>query len=255
MALGTTTAKDVIFRALRMTAICFPNEIPSLNYIQTGIELLNEALDDYSSSSLYIPYKKTLTFPIVNGKATYTIGTLPTNDIITTAEVITLLTATFNFGTPNSQIIPLPIFLPEEIEYYSRLQKFSQIPSGIIFNRDSENCTLTLYPIPPSGTGNSTITINFKQAFLNVEANTVMIDCPYWYLKFLRYDLAPELVGEYQIGQWTAEQEEERKQLRQKVKSANYVLKAAVPKRDAPRGNLGWGGGIWGGRGIRGGMF
>jgi len=250
MQLPSVTAKDVIFKALHMTAICMPTETPTLNYIQTALDLLNEQLSTFSATKLHIPYRTKLSFTPINNQGSYTIGALPTNDIVTTAEPIELLSASIQYQINNSWLIPIEILVPEELDYCARNQNAYTYPLGVSLERGQFNGTLEfLNPIAVNS--GALVYLTFAQAFLQVTLDTIMTDCPQWYLKFLRYKLAFELIGFYQIGQWTEAQQKLMDKLETMILAANFTLKVSVPRRDLPQGDMGWsyarsGYGLWG---------
>jgi len=75
------TTNDVIINALYLTGELGVGESPDPFMIRTGLDILNELLDFYSSDSIYIPFLTTIDFNFVVGKDTYSISDMVPADI------------------------------------------------------------------------------------------------------------------------------------------------------------------------------
>lgn len=76
------TTNDVITNALYLIGELGTDENPDAFMLETGLDLLNEIIDKFSSDSIYIPFLTTLNFTMVPGKASYTIA-----DVIAGADI------------------------------------------------------------------------------------------------------------------------------------------------------------------------
>jgi len=74
MAQVTRTTNDVIINALYLLGELGVGETPDGFMLATGLELINELLDKFSSDSIYIPFLTTIDFNFVPGIDTYSIS-------------------------------------------------------------------------------------------------------------------------------------------------------------------------------------
>ena len=68
------TTNDVIINSLYLLGELAVGEVPDAFMLSTGLDLLNELLDKFSSDSIYIPYLTTINFTMVVGVDTYTVS-------------------------------------------------------------------------------------------------------------------------------------------------------------------------------------
>jgi len=68
------TTNDVIVNALYLIGELGVGETPDSFMLTTGLELINELLDKFSSDSIYIPFLTTIDFTMVVGQDTYSIS-------------------------------------------------------------------------------------------------------------------------------------------------------------------------------------
>jgi len=76
------TTNDVIVNALYLIGELGVGETPDGFMLSTGLELINELLDKFSSDSIYIPFLTTIKFNFIVGKDTYSISDMMPADII-----------------------------------------------------------------------------------------------------------------------------------------------------------------------------
>lgn len=77
------TTNDVIVNSLYLIGELGVGETPDSFMLSTGLDLINELLDKFSSDSIYIPYLTTLESQFIVGKDTYSIS-----DIIVGTDII-----------------------------------------------------------------------------------------------------------------------------------------------------------------------
>ena len=65
------TTNDVIINALYLLGELGVDEGPDAFMLQTGLDLINELIDKFSSDSIYIPYLTTIDHQFIAGKDTY----------------------------------------------------------------------------------------------------------------------------------------------------------------------------------------
>lgn len=103
------TTNDLIINSLYLIGELGVGETPDAFMLSTGIELINELLDKFSSDSIYIPYLTTLNHQFVVGQQTYSISDMMTADI-TADRVVDLSFANYvvpGIGTANAVVITL----------------------------------------------------------------------------------------------------------------------------------------------------
>lgn len=102
MAQAVRTTNDVIVNSLYLLGELGVGETPDAFMLQTGIDLLNELLDKFSSDSIYIPFLTTLDHTFIVGKDTYSISDMIVGTDINADRVVDLSFA--NYTVPGSAI-------------------------------------------------------------------------------------------------------------------------------------------------------
>ncbi len=96
------TTNDVIVNALYLLGELGTNETPDAFMLKTGLDLINELLDKFSSDSIYIPYLTTLDHTFIVGKDTYSISDIIAGTDIIADRVVDLSFA--NYTVPGTGI-------------------------------------------------------------------------------------------------------------------------------------------------------
>jgi hypothetical protein len=91
----TRTTNDAIVNSLYLLGELGVGEIPDAFMLSTGLELLNELLDKFSSDSIYIPYLTTLNFNFTVGQDTYSISDIIAGTNIVADRVVDLTFANY----------------------------------------------------------------------------------------------------------------------------------------------------------------
>ncbi len=81
MAQVTYTVNDLIVNSLYLTGELGVGETPDGFMLSSGLELLNEVLNKFSSDSIYIPFLTTVDFNFIVGQDTYSISDIVAADI------------------------------------------------------------------------------------------------------------------------------------------------------------------------------
>ena len=89
------TTNDVIINALYLLGELGVGETPDGFMLSTGLELINELLDKFSSDSIYIPFLTTLSSQFVVGQDTYSISDMILGTNITADRVVDLSFANY----------------------------------------------------------------------------------------------------------------------------------------------------------------
>lgn len=105
MAQLIRTTNDVIINSLFLLGELGVGETPDGFMLSTGLDLLNELLDKFSSDSIYIPYLTTINSQFIVGQDTYSISDMmPAN--ITQDRIVDLSFA--NYVVPAAGVVPGP---------------------------------------------------------------------------------------------------------------------------------------------------
>lgn len=96
------TTNDVIVNSLYLIGELGIGETPDAFMLKTGLDLINELLDKFSSDSIYIPFLTTLTHQFIVGKDTYSISDMIVGQDITADRVVDLTFA--NYTVPGTGI-------------------------------------------------------------------------------------------------------------------------------------------------------
>ncbi len=99
------TTNDCIVNSLYLLGELGVGEVPDAFMLSTGIELINELLEKFSSDSIYIPFLTTLSSQFVVGQDTYSISDMILGTNIVADRVVDLTFA--NYTVPGSGINPL----------------------------------------------------------------------------------------------------------------------------------------------------
>src|ERR1700687_2145310 len=81
MAQLVKTTNDVIVNALYLLGELGVGETPDSFMLVTGLELINELLDKFSSDSIYVPFLTTINSTFVVGQQTYSISDITPSNI------------------------------------------------------------------------------------------------------------------------------------------------------------------------------
>ncbi len=102
MAQVVRTTNDVIINSLYLLGELGVGETPDAYMLSTGLDLLNELLDKFSSDSIYIPFLTTLDHTFIVGKDTYSISDMILGTDISADRVVDLTFA--NYTVPGTGI-------------------------------------------------------------------------------------------------------------------------------------------------------
>jgi hypothetical protein len=141
-----TTARSIVTKALQKNGVLTKNETPSADEADDGLEALNDLIGSWSNESLLIYARLSESFPLVSGTASYTIGS--GGDFNTTRPLQILSAFTRIGGTDYNMAII------NGVEYDKIIQKSitSADPEVLYYDGNSALGTITLYPVPSTGT-------------------------------------------------------------------------------------------------------
>src|ERR1017187_3834863 len=89
------TVNDVIVNSLLLLGELGVGETADSFMLSTGLELINELLEKFSSDSIYIPFLTTLHHRFIVGKGTYSISDMIIGTDITADRVVDLSFANY----------------------------------------------------------------------------------------------------------------------------------------------------------------
>lgn len=90
MPQNVRTTNDVIVNSLYLLGELGVDETPDAFMLETGLDLLNELLDKFSSDSIYIPFLTTISFTFTPGKDRYTVSDVMAGTDISADRIVDL---------------------------------------------------------------------------------------------------------------------------------------------------------------------
>lgn len=102
MAQIVPTTNDIIVDSLQLIGELGVDETPDGFMLKTGLRLINELLNKFSSDSIYIPYLTTLDHTFIVGKDTYSISDMILGTDIVADRIVDLCFA--NYSVPGTGI-------------------------------------------------------------------------------------------------------------------------------------------------------
>jgi hypothetical protein len=126
------TTNDVIINALYLIGELGVGETPDSFMLTTGLELINELLDKFSSDSIYIPFLTTIRSAFVVGQDTYSISDMmPAN--ITADRVVDLSFANYFVpanGNPAGAIPLSQVFTADSVTNLLTMASTASYPTN-----------------------------------------------------------------------------------------------------------------------------
>ena len=185
-----TTALETITGALRLLGVASPGQSLSSDDATTGLAVLNEMLDDWSTHNLIVYTPQDQVFNLLSGVATYTLG--PTGSWAGSRPT------QINQARATYQSIDFDIEIVSNEQYNNIPFKAQQgiVPSVLAYAGTVPNGTVTVWPVP---TSTLPITISGNQQFAQIATTATTLVLPPGYARALRFNLAKELQGEYGV--------------------------------------------------------
>lgn len=133
MAQVVRTTNDVIVNALYLLGELGVDETPDAFMLKTGLDLINELLDKFSSDSIYIPYLTTINHQFIVGKDTYSVSDMLLGTDIVADRIVDLSFA--NYVVPgtgiNQQSNPISFnFTANTVTNYITIGSTAAFPTG-----------------------------------------------------------------------------------------------------------------------------
>ena len=217
MAQENFSVNQLINNSLYLIGELATNETPDAYMLATGLELINELINLFSADSIYIPFLSTISFNMVEGQATYTIGNGITNDIIAD-RIVDLSFA--NYTVPSSgQGIIYPLNIITKSQYYGivRLTPLQTRPGFIFLDKQDVRSEVTLYPAPDQP---YPCQLRVKKMVDQLTEHELLTELPPFYYGFMKYALARRFISYYPSGNWPASAEDTYQDYYNTVKNA-----------------------------------
>ena len=148
-----STIRDLITGSLRLINVVSEPEFPTAYQTQTGLEALNELIDQFNSDQITIFAQSIHELPMTGGKGTFTIG--PGGDIDVASRPFEIENAflRLNSGSATPADVPMAILSASEWMNVRSKSVQSPYPRYVYLNGDWPVATAYLWPVPNSGDG------------------------------------------------------------------------------------------------------
>lgn len=224
------TTNDLINNSLYLLGELGVGETPDAFMLSTGLELVNELLDKFSSDSIYIPFLKKINFIMTPGQATYSISDITLSSIVSD-RIVDLSLANYTVQT-----IVYPIRIINKATYYGvvRLNNLNARPGFVFLDKQDTRSDVTFYPAPDQA---YPCELQVKQMIDKLDAHEVLSELPPYYYGFLKYALARKFLAYYPSGNWPQQNEDEYQDYYNNLKNANETDLTIRPSviLDAPQ--------------------
>jgi len=214
------TTNDLITNSLYLLGELGVGEVADAFMLSTGLELINELLDKFSSDSIYIPFLTTLNFNFVVGQDTYSISDMILGTDIVADRVVDLTFANYTVPTtgPTQLVYPLRIINKATYSGVVRQTNLLARPGFIFLNKQATESFVTVYPIPDQPYPCS---IQVKSMINELSNQDTLGELPPNYYGFLKYALARKFLAYYPSGNWPPQNEEEYEDYYMTFKNSN----------------------------------
>jgi len=214
------TTNDVIVNSLYLLGELGVGETPDAFMLVTGLDLLNELLDKFSSDSIYIPYLTTLNFTFTLGKDTYSISDMIVGADVTADRIVDLTLANYTVPTSGSTQLVYPLRIINKATYYGVVRQTNLLarPGFIFLNKQPTESFVTVYPIPDQPYPCS---IQVKSMINDLGNQDTLGELPPNYYGFLKYALARKFLAYYPSGNWPQQNEDEYQDYYMTLKNSN----------------------------------
>ncbi len=189
-------ATDLLTRALRAIGNVGSGETPTADDMTTAFLSLNDMLDSWSTSRLFVYQLAEESFALTSGKGVYLIG--PTGDFVTTRP-IDIDSAFVRMSGIDFQLAPIT-----NDAYSAIVMKagFNGIPDFIYYNPQSPNGEINLWPVPQAS-----LTLYLQSPKQLTQFPDLATDVTFapGYAEAIRFGVMPRLAAE-NLGTMNSEQ-------------------------------------------------
>lgn len=232
----TRSVNDLIVNSLYLLGELGVGETPDSFMLSTGLDLVNEVLDKFSSDSIYITYLTTYDFVFTVGQQTYSVSDIIPNPNIVGDRIVDLVFANYTVQPDASEPIVYPLKIINKATYYGvvRLDNLRTRPGFIFLDKQPTTSYITVYPAPDQPYPCS---IQCKVMLNDLTSQEDLTELPPNYYGFLKYALARKFLAYYPSGNWPQANEDEYQDYYQALKNANETDLTIRPSviMDAPQ--------------------
>lgn len=182
-----TTARGIIKQALQKIGAVTKGESVDADEAADGLNTLNAMIASWSNESLLIYARLSESFPLVSGQSSYTIGT---GGDFNTDRPLQILTAFTRIGNIDYDI---DIISDQAFDGITQKSIGSSIPEVMFYNAGFPLGTITIYPVPTTGT----LHIRSEKQLTQLASLDTDVSLPPGWERALVYNLALELSPEY----------------------------------------------------------
>lgn len=227
----TRTTNELIINSLYLLGELGVGETPDAFMLSTGLELVNELIDKFTADSIYIPFLTTLSFTMVVGQATYSVGG-------TGSDIIADRIVDLSFANYLVQTIEYPIRIINKATYYGIVRltppQLMARPGFCFLDKQDTQSFVTFYPSPDQP---YPCTLRAKVMIDKLDEHEDLTELPPFYYGFLKYALARKFLSYYPSGNWPQTAEDEYQDYFNTLKNANETDLTIRPSviMDAPQ--------------------
>lgn len=207
------TVNDLIIRAFSTIGIYAPYKIVDGTDKLTALYHLNELLDYYQFSGLYIPFYSEFFFPMTVGKDEYVISNQVGADVAHN-PIIELNFVNIRYL---DVLYPVSILSYDEIDRNVRNPEILSRPRNIVLQKGVDTSKVIFYNKPDFP---YECRIRAKTFLSDVQLQDHLTEIPGYYHRFLRYALARELKDIYKSENWGEAEEQKYQTILTEIKNA-----------------------------------
>lgn len=216
MAQDSRSVNDIINNAYYLLGEISPDVIPTASQVNTGLYILNDMLDSFSSLGVYVPFIKAINVQLTPGQGTYVVSNIVPADF-NFNRIVEL-----DFVTVTVQQISYPVNVVDRAVILNQV-RFSQgqtRPGAVYMDKLDLQTNLTFYPKPDQA---YQCEIRAKFMFDRLSLYEVINEVPPKYYKFLRYALARELRSYFPSSSWDDIKESEYQMMLKNIKASPEI--------------------------------
>lgn len=214
------TTNDLIVNSLYLLGELGVGETPDAFMLSTGLELINELLDKFSSDSIYIPYLTTLNSTFIVGQDTYSISDILLGASITADRIVDLTFANYTVPTSGATQLVYPLRIINKATYWGVVRQTNLLarPGFIFLNKQADESFITVYPVPDQP---YPFSIQVKSMINQLGNQDTLGELPPNYYGFMKYALARKFLAYYPSGNWPQQNEAEYDDYYNTLKNSN----------------------------------
>lgn len=182
--------ENIILKGLRKIGkIPEEQEVPGY-MVSRGLELLNDILDEWGASRIFIPYQSELTLPLINNQQIYLIGnsslySLNTNQVIEILELVIQVTSA------SGQPVTYDTIQMTEQQYATIAFRTAQgTPAQWLLRNHVDYSEIRFQPVPSFFNGTMNALILCKQRLSRVTEGQNLAEIPNHFLLALKLQLS-----------------------------------------------------------------